>query len=66
MIDENNATLGNLFTTDGKDVWRVIVFCPSPACILQNLDTKEKRNFSFWGLTAEKFHEIEMPINPGP
>jgi hypothetical protein len=34
--------VGNLFTTNGKDVWRLISYCEFPSVEFENLETKER------------------------
>ena len=39
----DDLDLDNLFTTDGKDVWRMVSFCTEPTCRLAG-NEKQKRN----------------------
>lgn len=59
----NSSDLDGLafFTTDGKDIWKVLHFCMSPSCRLKNMETGEEESFGMNGLTAERFHKIKMP-----
>lgn len=50
------------FTTNGKDIWKLGTFCLTPTCELTNPETGQMESFGMDGLTAERFHKIEMPI----
>ena len=51
-----------LFTTNGKDVWKLRSFCMSPTCRLENLEHPDRiESFGMDGLTADSFHRITMP-----
>jgi len=47
-----------LFTTNGKDVWRLMFYYSEPSCSLKNLETGEIQNFGMSGLTAESFKRL--------
>ena len=50
-----------LFTTDGKDIWKLKTFCMTPTCELHNLEGDAVESFGMGGLTARRFYKIEMP-----
>jgi len=52
------------FTTTGEDIWKVEWYFTQPSCRLKNLETGDVEEFGMGGLTAQKFHRIEMPIKP--
>lgn len=56
-LDEIDA----LFTTNGKDIWKMLHSCMSPSCRLKNLETGQEESFGMNGLTAQRFHRIKMP-----
>ena len=60
-MNSGDLVLDALFTTNGKDVWKLTSFCMEPTCILENLETKKVEEFGMSGLTAESFHRITMP-----
>jgi hypothetical protein len=35
--------VGDLYTVDGKDVWRVEACCEQPTVVLVNVETKERK-----------------------
>jgi hypothetical protein len=37
----HNLTPGDLFTTDGRDVWEIVSFCEHPTVTLKNVRTGE-------------------------
>ena len=47
------------FTTNGKDVWRLRSFCPTPTVDLINEKTGETREFGLGGSLAEEFQKLE-------
>lgn len=61
MIDKSDLKLSNYFTTDGKDIWAVELYCLEPTVTLKNLKTGAIESFGLNGLTAEKYHKIDMP-----
>jgi len=54
--------ISTFFTTDGKDVWKLVSCCMTPSCTLENLQTGAKETFGMGGLTAGTFHRIKMPM----
>ena len=63
-MDSKDLEANAFFTTDGKDVWKMLYFCMSPSCRLKNLETGEEESFGINGLTARRFHRIKMPDIP--
>lgn len=47
-----------LYTTNGKDCWKMQFFYSGPSCSLKNLETGEIQNFGMGGLTAETFKRL--------
>ena len=47
-----------LFTTNGKDVWKREGYFSGPSCTLKNLETGEKQTFGLNGLTADSFKPL--------
>lgn len=47
-----------LFTTNGKDAWKMQWFFLDPSCTLKNLETGETQTFGMGGLTAESFKRL--------
>ena len=50
-----------IFTTNGKDIWRLKSFCMEPSCDLLNLESGAVESFGMGGLTAQTFRRITMP-----
>jgi hypothetical protein len=58
----NDLEKGGFFTTNGKDIWRLVSWFREPSCTLENMDKKTQvETFGMNGLTAQNFHRIEMP-----
>lgn len=53
---------GDIFTTNGEDVWELMSFALQPSCLMKNLKTGAEEGFAMGGLTAQKFHKIKMPV----
>jgi hypothetical protein len=47
-----------LYTTDGKDCWKMLGYFTMPSCTLKNLETGELQTFGMGGLTAESFKRL--------
>jgi len=60
-MDSRDLELHALFTTDGKDVWKLESYYNGPSCNVKNIETGEVRNFGMDGHTARNFHKIKMP-----
>jgi len=60
-MNANDLKTDVFFTTNGKDIWELEYFCLQPTCLLRNIKTDEKMDFAMGGLTAERFHKIDMP-----
>ena len=62
-MDSSDLELGDFFTTDDKDVWKLDGYYMQPSCNMKNLETGEIRTFGMGGTTACNFHRIDMPLN---
>lgn len=60
-MNDTDLKLNSFFTTNGKDIWALQSYCMSPTCELKNLLTNQIESFGMNGLTAKRFHKIEMP-----
>ena len=61
-MDSSDLEKGGFFTTNGKDIWRLVCWFREPSCTLENMDDSARvENFGLNGLTAQNFHRIEMP-----
>jgi len=58
MIDENK--IGILFTTNGKDVWRLISYCEYPTATFENIETKEQTGGAVGNPIVNQFKELEI------
>jgi hypothetical protein len=47
-----------LYTTNGKDVWKMQWYFAGPSCCLKNLETGEQQTFGMGGLTAQEFKRL--------
>lgn len=47
-----------LYTTNGKDVWKMQWYFLAPSCALKNLETGKTETFGMSGLTAESFKRL--------
>lgn len=56
MIDEKSV--GELFTIDGKDVWRCVSYCALPSAEFVNLDTGEKMGGAAQSSHLEQFNKL--------
>ena len=63
MIELNDETLNKIFTTDGRDAWRVVSFCKEPTAKIINLETKEERDGSIYSLNLGGFKEMAIKEN---
>jgi len=52
---------GDLYTTNGEDVWEVTALCQSPTIELRNLRTNAERGGAVGCLLLGSFVKIEMP-----
>lgn len=61
-MNSNDLEVGAFFTTNGKDIWRLMSYFNEPSCTLENVDDSARREtFGIRGLTAQSFHRIKMP-----
>lgn len=58
MIDIYKAEPGELFTTDGKDVWELTSFCLEPTATLKNLRTGEVKGGAVCSLLLQDFIKL--------
>lgn len=54
---------GDLFTTDGKDVWELESFYDLPSFTMHNLRTGQRENFGQGGLMADRYVAL-APVDP--
>lgn len=47
-----------LYTTNGKDVWKMQWYFGGPSCCLKNLETGEEQTFGMAGQTASSFKRL--------
>lgn len=52
--------LGKLFTTNGKDVWRLVSYCEYPTTTFENIETKEKTGGAVGSPIVNQFKELEI------
>lgn len=52
--------IGRLFTIDGKDVWRLIIYCDEPTATFENIETKERTGGSVYSPIVAQFKELEI------
>lgn len=58
MINENK--ISKLFTTNGKNVWRLIGYCEYPTATFENVETKEKTGGAVGSPIVNQFKELEI------
>ena len=54
----NQGDLGALYTTNSKDVWRLIGYASEPTAILQNLETKQEVGGAVGSLILADFKKL--------
>jgi len=54
---------GDLFTTDGRDVWELVSFCELPTATVKNLRTGEVRDGAVGCLNLAPFVQLK-PAEP--
>lgn len=47
-----------LYTTNGKDVWKMQGYFNGPSCTLKNLETGHTETFGMGGMTAQTFKRL--------
>jgi hypothetical protein len=57
-MDASDLEVGAIYTTDGKDVWKMQGYFTQPSCTLKNLETGETQTFGMGGLTAQNFKRL--------
>ena len=59
---------GGLFTTNGRDVWRILYYCEEPTVTLENVETKERRGGAIGCRNLADFVRLDPvePVGPGP
>lgn len=57
-MDSNDLEGEALFTTNGKDAWKMQGYFSGPSCTLKNLETGEVQTFGMNGLTAQSFKRL--------
>jgi len=58
MINEDKV--GTLFTTNGKDVWKLITYCEYPTATFVNVETKEQTGGAVGSPIVNQFKELEI------
>lgn len=58
MIELNEETLNKLYTTNGKDVWKVTSYCKHPTVSLKNLETGQEIGGAIHSLNIRPFKEL--------
>ena len=56
MIDKDSV--GGLFTTDGRDAWRLISYSDQPTAVMENLETKERTSGVVGCLNLQPFKRL--------
>lgn len=59
-MNSDHLEVDALFTTNGKDVWKLKSYFDGPSCILRNLETGKEEEFGMGGLTADSFKPLKM------
>jgi len=54
---------GDVFTTDGHDVWRVVSFCHHPTITLKNIETGKEIGGAVGCLNVRNFVKL-VPAGP--
>ena len=60
----NQDDVGGLYTTDGKDVWRLIGYASDPTAIMENVATKERVNGVVGSLILRDFKKLVPEEQP--
>lgn len=47
-----------IYSKDGKGLWRVIAYCAQPTLTMENVITKQRETFGLGGATALTFNPI--------
>lgn len=50
--------VGKFYTTDGKDIWRLISYCEYPTATMENVETKERINGAVGCLNLKPFKRL--------
>ena len=56
----NADSVGELFTTDGLDVWRCMAYCGQPTATMENVETKQQRGGSVYSLNLAPFKRLKI------
>ena len=57
-MDQRDLEGDGLYTTNGKDVWKMVSYFLVPSCTLKNLETGQEQTFGMGALTAESFKKL--------
>lgn len=58
----NSDDVGKLFTIDGEDVWRMIVYCGEPTARLKNLETEKVVGGAVGSPILQPFKRLIMEV----
>ena len=50
--------VGKFFTTNGEDIWRMIVYCAEPTAMMENLETKDRVSGAIGCLNLKPFVKL--------
>ena len=61
-MNGNDLEVNAYFTTNGKDVWKLVSYFSEPSCRLANMDDMAIiEEFGILSRAAQRFHRIKMP-----
>ena len=52
--------IGKLFTTDAKEIWKLIAYADDPIVCFRNIETKDIQAMGINSLDIEKFKKLEI------
>lgn len=50
--------VGELFTINGKDAWRMVMYCESPTATFENIETKERCGGAAHSPNVQQFKKL--------
>ena len=62
----NGIKPGDLYTTDGQDLWRVESMCERPTITLRNLDSGERCGGAIGCLNLDPFEKARIAVGDEP
>ena len=54
----DESSLNHFFTRDGKEIWRMIAYCPQPTVVLENIVTGERVQWGVGSSILSKYIEL--------